>query len=148
MSRKERNSSGDQGEVLFDLVQSAVDKIDKLTSKVETVDKKLDIHILETKFGFQRVEATDIQQNKILEEHHQRSTELKRDNDLREKDVRKEIDVLGRRLARVEEPRKWLATTRSLILWTAGTVGAVITIGGFAKGLYEALMMLKQLKGG
>lgn len=146
--RKGRDSSGDQAEVLFNLVQSAVDKIDKLTAKVETVDKKLDIHILETKFGFQRVEATDLQQNKILEEHHQRSTELKRDNDLREKDIRKEMEGMNRRLSRVEEPRKWLATTRSLILWSAGTIGAVVTIGGFAKGLYEAFLVLKQLKGG
>jgi hypothetical protein len=144
-----RKSSGEKGvqEQLLTLVTTAVKKIDELAAGVQSLDKKVDLHIQETKFGFSRVEQTDQQQNKILEEHHQRSTELKRDNDLREQQIKKELEVLSRRLVRVEAPRKWLAMTKSLVLWLAAVLGAIVAIGGFARGFYEGLKLIKLIKG-
>lgn len=135
--------------MLYDLVESAVEKLDVLGSRIEGLDKKLDLHIQKTEFEFQGLKELDSQQNKILEEHHQRSTELKRDNDLKEKELKDlldkkesalktEIAGLTRRMARVEVPQKFLDWARKIFVWIAAASGAVVAFSAFIHWLRGA----------
>jgi phage-related tail protein len=103
-------------------------KVDTLDECVRGMDKKLDLHIQKTELEFSRVRELDVEQNRILEEHHKRSTELKRDNDLRETSLRKEMKVLDARLERVEFPKKAILWARRMLIWVASAAGAVAAI--------------------
>lgn len=103
---------------MYDLLQAAVGKIDVLSNNFNNMDKKLDLHIQKTDYRFEKIEALDKQQNDILEKHHQRSDQLKKDNELRE-------SALNIRIEALEAPRKWIDNTKSLLIWLASVAGAV-----------------------
>lgn len=70
--------------------------------------------------------------NKILQEHHDRSVQLKRDNDLKELALREEIEKNRKeydlRLSKVEAPHKWLELTKSGLLYISAIAGAISII--------------------
>lgn len=116
--KSNKNKDHQEHVQMFDLLQAAVSKIDKLSTSFNEMDKKLDLHIQKTDHRFQNIEALDEQQNAILEKHHQRSDQLKKDNELRERALIARIDAL-------EQPKKWLHTTKQLLLWIAAMMGAI-----------------------
>lgn len=144
--RKTRGKNPDRTDILTSLVETAVDKIDALSLRMEGVDKKLDLHIQKTQFELSAIKTLDTEQNKILEEHHQRSSELKRDNDLKEKELRTlieekdskradDIASLSKRVARVEVPQKFLFWAKKVFVWIAAASGAGAAVLAFIKWL-------------
>lgn len=132
-------------EMLGKLLSQSEDTQKSITS----LDKKVDLHIQKTELQLDQIHKLDQQQNEILEEHHQRSTELKRDNEIREKVLRKEIEKiedrledkatktdlikLDGRLDKVEKPREWLKSF----------IKALVTIGTIAGTIYSIYQYFK-----
>lgn len=99
---------------------------------LSAMDKKLDLHIQETKYEFKAIRDLDVLQNAILEEHHKRSDRLAQDNALREEALRKDLTAQEKRIEVLEAPQRWLATTKK---WLIGAGAA----GGALAAIYEAV---------
>ena len=110
---------------IYSLLNSVVEKIDKVGTDIYHLDKKVDLHIQKTEFEFKEIRKLDDEQNQLLAQHAQRSEEIKRDNELREAAIRKEY---SQRLDDLEAPRKWWNTTTKVILTLGGIATAIITI--------------------
>lgn len=98
----------------------------KLSNQIAELDKKIDLHTQKTEYELKSIKELDDRQNQILEEHHQRSSELKRDNDQREAMLKKEIASVENRVQALEQPRKWWSATKKFLL-NAGKVAAAST---------------------
>lgn len=105
----------------------------EIQNSVNQLDKKMDLHIQKTDYRFDNIEKLDEAQNELLAQHAQRSEEIKKDNELRESQLRHEImgdhpTSLKTRVEQLEIPRKWLATTKTAILWLSALFGAIVAI--------------------
>lgn len=114
----------------------------------EKLDKKVDLHIQKTEFELKRIIEQDQIQNDILAFHSQRSTELKRENDLMEKRLRAEVfgegspapeKSLRGRIEALEEPREWLRGGKRILLATGGLAAAVFGIIKAIEAVLQAL---------
>lgn len=109
-----------------------IDRLKENTDMLASVDKKLELHVQETKYEFKAIRDLDILQNSILEEHHKRSDRLAEDNALREAALKKELEVQNARIAKLEAPSIWWATTKKWLL-----IGGSIATAAVA--IYEAV---------
>jgi hypothetical protein len=116
---------GDKTDLYIELLKQVLDKSEETNTSVNGLRKDLDLHIQKTEFELKEIRQLDAKQNEILQEHHDRSTQLKRDNDLREQGLRIEIEKMDSRVVALEEPRKVIGT---LIKWIValGTVAAAV----------------------
>lgn len=115
-----------------------MDRLKENTDTLAAMDKKIDLHIQESKYEFKAIRDLDVLQNAILEEHHKRSDRLAEDNALREASLRKEIELANARIAKLEEPspaKQWWSITKKWVL-IAGSIGTA------AVAIYEAVKML------
>ena len=116
------------------MLERIMDRLQESGAMLSAMDKKLDLHIQETKYEFKAIRDLDVLQNAILEEHHKRSDRLAEDNALREAALRKDMKSQEKRIEALEVPRKWLATSKK---WLIG-LGAV---GGAMAAIYEAVKL-------
>jgi hypothetical protein len=123
--------------------QNKTNKITELLQKIFLTQVKTDNKIqtlnLKTTHELKNIQVQLKSHNKLLKEHHDRSVQLKRDNDIKEKRIklelekhRKEVDT---RLYKLEVPHKWLEYTKTALLWTASILGAII-------GIKQAIVLL------
>lgn len=117
------------------LLERIMDRLKENTDTLALMDKKLDLHIQETKYEFKAIRDLDVLQNAILEEHHKRSDRLAEDNALREAALKKELEVQGKRIEKLEAPSVWWATTKKWLL-----IGGSIATAAVA--IYEAIKAL------
>jgi hypothetical protein len=117
------------------MLERIMDRLQEVGEMTSAMDKKMDLHIQETKYELKAIRDLDMIQNAILEEHHKRSDGLARDNQLREQALRNEIEAQERRIKSLEAPRVWWALTKK---WLIG-LGAV---GGALAAVYELIQHL------
>lgn len=113
------------------LLERIMDRLKENTDMLAAVDKKLDLHIQETKYEFKAIRDLDVLQNAILEEHHKRSDRLAEDNALREASLKKELEVQSARIAKLEQPTpasQWWSTTKKGLLIGGGIATAAVAI--------------------
>lgn len=113
------------------LLERIMDRLKENTDMLAAVDKKLDLHIQETKYEFKAIRDLDVLQNAILEEHHKRSDRLAEDNALREASLKKELEVQSARIAKLEQPTpasQWWSTTKKWLLIGGGIATAAVAI--------------------
>lgn len=110
------------------MLERIMDRIKESGDMLSAMDKKLDLHIQEARYEFKAIRELDVMQNAILEEHHNRSVQLKRDNDLREESLRSELKLQADRITDLEAPRKWFAMTKKWLLGLGAVGGAVLAI--------------------
>ena len=114
------------------LLERIMDHIKENSSTLAAMDKKLDLHIQETKYEFKAIRDLDAVQNAILEEHHKRSDRLAADNALREAALRKDMKIQDGRIEKLEAPRKWLKTTKNWLIGFGAVAAAIAAV-------YEAI---------
>ena len=115
-----------------------IDRLKENTDTLAAIDKKLDLHVQETKYEFKAIRDLDVLQNAILEEHHKRSDRLAEDNALREASLKKELEVQNARIAKLEKPsqaKQWWSITKKWLLIGGGIATATVAI-------YEAIKTL------
>ena len=117
---------------LLDLI---ISRLKENTDTLAAIDKKLDLHIQETKYEFKAIRDLDVLQNAILEEHHKRSDRLAEDNALREAALRAEMKKQDARIEKLEAPGKWWATTKKWLLGLGAVAGAIAAV-------YEAVQFI------
>ena len=117
------------------LLEQIMDRLKENMDMTAQMDKKLDLHIQEVRYEFKAVRDLDVLQNAILEEHHKRSDRLAEDNALREASLKKELEVQNARIAKLEAPSIWWATTKKWLL-----IGGSIATAAVA--IYEAVKAL------
>lgn len=117
------------------LLERIMDRLKENMDMTAQMDKKLDLHIQEVRYEFKAVRDLDVLQNAILEEHHKRSDRLAEDNVLREAALKKELEVQNARIAKLEAPSIWWATTKKWLL-----IGGSIATAAVA--IYEAVKAL------
>ena len=100
-------------------------KIDETIDHVVELDKKIDLHIQKTEYELLSISKLDMQQNELLAEHSQRSTELKRDNDLKEMSIKAELRLIEERIEQLEKPAELLKSIRNIIVYL-GSVGTAL----------------------
>ena len=122
-----RKQSQDQSDNTF--FDKLFDELVKVRDGVSHLDKKVDLYAQKTSFELEQIRALDAQQNAILNEHQQRSNELKKDNELREQALRVEIDRIDTRVSALEEPVRWRQVASKKVLSIAG---AITVLGGLA----------------
>lgn len=108
-----------------------MDRLKENTDMVASMDKKLDLHIQETKYELKAIRDLDVLQNAILEEHHKRSDRLAEDNALREASLKKELEVQNARIAKLEKPsqaKQWWSITKKWLLIGGGIATATVAI--------------------
>ncbi len=91
------------------MLEKVLETTEKTQKCVSGLEKKVDLHIQETKYELKAINETNERQNATLDKHHQRSDEIKRDNELREKGLRNEVfgkKGLEPRVSKLEEPQK------------------------------------------
>lgn len=111
---------------------------DELKDMIHEVDKKVDIQATEMAY----VKVLDEQQNRILDEHHRRSDELKKDNELREAALRRDMEGVVKRVQSLEAPKKWAGMTKKMILNLGKLAGALTALGGLGYGIAKLLEKL------
>ncbi len=110
------------------LLERIMDRLKENTDTLAAMDKKIDLHIQETKYEFKAIRDLDVLQNAILEEHHKRSDRLAEDNALREVSLKKELEVQNARIAKLEAPSIWWATTKKWLLIAGSIATAAVAI--------------------
>jgi len=127
MARTKRPSKPDATEMMQSVLEGQL-----------RLENKLDLHIQKTEYELKQIQKLDDEQNKLLAQHAQRSEEIKRDNELREKQMREEIfgdnrKSLKSRIDKLEVPQKWLEHTKTGLLYLAALGGAITGIIKFLK---------------
>ena len=103
------------------------EKLDLIHESVNNLDKKLELLTQKTHYEFEQIRTLDTEQNALLAEHAQRSTELARANDLLESAMNSADTGLSDRIDSLEQPRKIVAT---VFRWTvAGCTGLAAVAG-------------------
>src|SRR5271170_5813423 len=97
--------------------ESDMSLLKDLFEEVSSIDKKLDLHLQEVRFELSRIKETDEVQNKLLSEHSQRSSELKRDNDLKEASLRADMKKLESRVDELSIPWKLARYLQIFAAW-------------------------------
>ena len=115
------------------LLGLVIDRLKENSETLAAMDKKLDLHIQETRYEMKAIRDLDVLQNAILEEHHKRSDRLAEDNALREAALRAEMKKQEARIEKLEVPGKWLNTTKSWLLKAGAIATAAIAIYEMAK---------------
>lgn len=119
------------------ILEKIINRLEENNSTLQAMDKKLDLHIQETKYEFKAIRDLDVLQNSILEEHHKRSDRLAEDNALREQAIRNELSKQEVRIEKLEAPRKWLETTKK---WLIGLGAAAAGVAAIYEALQHFLM--------
>lgn len=151
-------SNTKKDDLMIEMLQKGLQQHDKLNHCITKLDKKLDIFALETKNEIEKIHKLDEEQNRILDEHQQRSTELKKENELTKESLTYQIQEtqkqtyllkdyiteqvnntreqnnlykkdLDVRLVKLEAPQKWLAMTKKLLVGIGSLAGAVYMVG-------------------
>lgn len=115
------------------LLGLVIDRLKENSETLAAMDKKLDLHIQETRYEMKAIRDLDVLQNAILEEHHKRSDRLAEDNALREAALRAEMKKQEARIEKLEAPGKWWHTTKSWLLKAGGIATAAVAIYEMAK---------------
>jgi hypothetical protein len=108
------------------MLEIVIDRVSGLRDQVAELDKKMDVHTLQNQYEFDSIKKLDQEQNAILQEHHDRSVQLKRDNDLREQALRLELEKTNERIEKLEIPGQAWSYVIKLIKW-AGIVATSLT---------------------
>ena len=117
--------------------ERVLDKLDDMQKDISGLDKKIDLNHLENKFEFSQIQKLDEQQNKILDEHSQRSTAIQKDNELREISIRRDMGKIDERVVALEEPKKFRAMFNKKF-WKV--VGALSLLGGLVLTVFKFLV--------
>lgn len=131
-------------EYLSEMVRKLLDQSSETQRYVVALDKKVDLHIQKTELQLDLIQKLDLEQNAILEEHHKRSTRLEEDNRLREHALRLElakfdqllaekmsktdVDIINKRISKIEKPREWLKIFGKVLIALGTGAGALYTI--------------------
>ena len=126
------SSSKESSDIQLELIKRILEKTEETHNSFKDLRKDLDLHIQKTEFELKGIRDLDIKQNEILQEHHDRSVQLKRDNELREQALKVELSKVEQRVALLEEPRKVLISLAKWFVWFAGLATAL-------SALYRAL---------
>lgn len=134
-------------EYLREMLGKLLSQSEETQKTVTSLDKKVDLHIQKTELQLDQIHKLDQEQNEILEEHHKRSDALARDNELREKGLRRDlkkvedrleakaaqtdIDKLDGRLEKIEKPREFLSHFLKIIAGLGTLAGAVYSFYQF-----------------
>lgn len=110
------------------LLGLVIDRLKENSETLAAMDKKLDLHIQETRYEMKAIRDLDVLQNAILEEHHKRSDRLAEDNALREAALRAEMKKQEARIEKLEAPGQWWRTTKSWLLKAGGIATAAVAI--------------------
>jgi hypothetical protein len=118
----------DKSGIYLELLKKVLEKSEDTNNLVHYLRRDLDLHIQKTEFELEGIRSLDKQQNEILQEHHDRSIQLKRDNELREEALKLEIRKVDSRVAALEEPRKIIKTIGQWIIGLGALAGAIAAI--------------------
>ena len=130
---------------IHDMMKKLLEQSEETQKTVISLDKKVDLHIQKTEIQLEQIHKLDEQQNDILEEHHKRSDGLAKDNILRERALKLELDKynertetkldtkaskediadLKRKLEEVQKPHLMLQYFVKVLMY-AGTVAGAI----------------------
>ena len=136
-----------------DLLNKILKQTEKTQECIVGLDKKLDLHVQKTDIELKHISELDREQNRILEEHHNRSIQLEKDNILREQGLRQEFDQkiesgkeeIESRLVAIESPGKWLSTTLKLIFKVGLGAGTVFAFYQVASHWTEIAALLSKI---
>jgi len=144
-----------ENDYLHKMMEKLVTQSEETQKCVVSLDKKVELHIQKTELRLQQIHELDEQQNEILEEHHKRSTELGKDNQLREKSLRIELERLedkvalkvgkpelqsiDNRIEKLEQPRELIKSMFKLISYIGGATGAMY-------GVYQLIIEYIKMK--
>jgi len=106
-------------------VYSLLDRIEK---KVDSLSEKLYEELLE-------IRKLDVDQNSLLAEHSRRSTNLEKDNKLREEKLRAELLLLDRKINTIALPIRAINLIKVSLVW----------IGTLSLGILSILKLFKHL---
>lgn len=120
-----KKSDSESIEILKKLCKQTADTQKSVTD----MDKKLDLHIQKMDYELSDIKQTNTVQNEVLEQHHQRSDELARDNDLREQAIRGDMAEHEARIENLEAPQKWAKTTWKVLLGLGALAAATFAVG-------------------
>lgn len=126
MPRAPSKKTSDQ--TVQSMLEIVIDRVSGLRDQVAAIDKKMDLHVQQNQFEFEAIRHLDEQQNAILIEHHDRSNQLKKDNELREASLRMEIEKVQKRIDELEKPKQALSYLRKVIIWAGGLATAITGI--------------------
>ncbi len=115
-----------------DQMKRTADSLQAVEKCVNKLDKKLDLHIQKMEYELTSINEQDKEQNKLLAEHSARSDALQKDNELREQDLLAKFisykENADERLNKLEGPRKWLKTSRNILVYVGGGTSAIYGI--------------------
>lgn len=98
------------------LLHKISDQVSEQSKVIAKLDKKVDLNIQQVQYELEKIHRLDEQQNELIDKHIEGVNTLK---DMQVAHVA-EAEI---RFAKLEEPRKWIQTTKKLIL-TAGALAA------------------------
>lgn len=116
------NSEND--DFLATTLATVLRKQDQTMDLMQSMDKKVDLHIQKTELEFQRINALDEQQNELLDKHIEGVNTLKKWCDTHERANDRRFEVL-------ERPRKWLKMTKEILMWLSAVAGAILMLAKF-----------------
>lgn len=112
--------------------KKTTDMLQMILASQTKMDKKLDLHIARTEAELVAIKLLDEAQNKDLAEHKDTCIQLKRENALKEQEIKLIVHQIKteheERLTKLEVPQKWVETTKNLLLGLATVAGAVVGI--------------------
>ena len=114
----------DSWKILIDRLNSVDNSIKDLNDDVKDLDKKVEIHSIQTKSEIEEVKKQDVIQNQLLEEHMKRCHTLEQMHLSREAKVDAEILEL-------KKPAQFLLTLKKVILGAGALAAALVAIGKF-----------------
>ena len=126
------------------LLERILRQSEETQKAVVALDKKIDLHIQKTEIELEHIGNLDEEQNRILDEHQKRCTEIEKDNILREQGLRADFE---KRFQEVERPQIWIKTTLKYAIILGSMVSATLgikqlwalygtKIGAFFTGLF------------
>jgi len=98
---------------------------------VKELEAKFDLHSQKVDYELKEINRTNQIQNDILDEHHKRSDQLERDNDLREASLKAGITNLEARLLELEKPALALSWLKSAAMWVTAIVAGILALDKF-----------------
>lgn len=116
------NSEND--DFLATTLATVLKKQDQAMDLMQTIDKKVDLHIQKTELKFEQIHNLDEQQNLLLDKHIEGVNTLKKWCDSHERANDRRFEVL-------ERPRKWLKMTKEILMWMSAVAGALLVIAKF-----------------
>jgi hypothetical protein len=126
--------------IISDLLTKVLQNSEATSKEVSKLSTKIALLTERTENELRYIKSELHKNTVVLDEHHNRSVQLKRDNELRELKLRAEIlgegvknpeerkhTVVGR-LERIELASSWLNTTKNVILYVGAIAAAILAI--------------------